>query len=294
MTTESRNPATKDIDRLSTRRVLELMNDEDARVALAVRECIPEIETIVDRAVEAITGGGRVIYVGAGTSGRLGVLDAAECPPTFSSPPSWFQGVMAGGGVAIAEAREGVEDDVDQAAIDLAELRVGPRDLVIGLAASGRTPYTKAALEYARRVGARTAAVVCVDDSPISKVADVTVAIQVGPEVLTGSTRLKAGSAQKLALNMISTATMIRMGMTYGNLMINVAMTNAKLRARGTRIVQDILGVTPSEAEQLVEASGGQLRVAILMGKWGCGRAEAERRLQADGGNLRKAMGDVE
>lgn len=292
MTTESSNPRSEDIDRLPTHRILELMNDEDALVAPAVRKSIPEIERIVDRAVEAIQGGGRVIYVGAGTSGRLGVLDAAECPPTFSSPPGWFQGVMAGGGGAVTEAREGVEDDVDQAEVDMAKLDVGPGDLLIGIAASGRTPYTKAALQHGRRVGAKTAAIVCADNSPIAEIAEVTAAIPLGPELLTGSTRLKAGTAQKLALNMISTVTMIRLGMTHGNLMINVAMTNDKLRARGTRIVQSILGITLPEAEKLVEASGTQLRVAVMMGKWHCGKVEAEQRLQAAGNNLRKALGD--
>jgi N-acetylmuramic acid 6-phosphate etherase len=287
MSTEGRNPRSVDIDLFPTERILKIINAEDAQVAAAVGAAIPEIAQAVEFTVSAIKAGGRVVYVGAGTSGRIGVLDAAECPPTFSTPPAWIQAVIAGGAKAYAQALEGSEDDRVKAAADLKARKVSKNDVVVGIAASGATPYTHAALLYARNAGARTIALVSVPNSPMSKDADVTICAQVGPEIITGSTRMKAGTAHKMVLNMISTATMIRLGMTYSNWMINVSMTNQKLRERGMHILEEILGVKPETASRLVEASGGKLKIAVIMGALGCDRKEAEKRLEASGGNLR-------
>lgn len=292
MTTESRNPRSIDIDLLPTAEILEIINSEDATAAQCVRKAIPEIAKVVDRVVETIQNGGRLFYVGAGTSGRLAMLDSAECPPTFSTPPEWVQAVIAGGLEAFIEAREGSEDDPAQAVADLKARRVAARDLVIGVAASGTTPYTQAALEHATSVGAKTVALVCVPDTPITQSADITILTAVGPEILAGSTRMKAGTAQKLVLNMISTAAMIRLGMTYSNWMINVRMTNQKLRDRGIRILQEILGVTAEEASRLARESGDQLKLAVLMGRAQCDRHRAGQLLASAGGNLRKALGE--
>jgi N-acetylmuramic acid 6-phosphate etherase len=247
----------------------------------------------VDLAVEAIRDGGRILYVGAGSSGRIAALDAAECPPTFSAAPEWFEAVIAGGAKAIVQPMEGAEDDRTKGAADLKARKTCSRDLVIGLAASGKTPYALAALEYAKTRGARTAAVVAVADSPMARIVDVAIETLVGPEILTGSTRMKAGTAQKLVLNMLSTATMIRMGMTYSNWMINVTMTNTKLRARGVHMLCEILGVNLEEAQKLTERSGGKLKVAVLMGATGCTRKDAEERLASVNGNLRKVLGHL-
>jgi N-acetylmuramic acid 6-phosphate etherase len=260
-------------------------------VANAVAAAIPQIAKVVDSAAESIRAGGRVIYVGAGTSGRLAVIDAAECPPTFSTPPEWVQAVIAGGSKAFTHPTEGSEDDHDKAVADLKSKKLMKNDLVIGIAASGGTPYTQAALEFAKSKGARTVAIVCTENSPMSKIADLTVNTAVGPEVITGSTRMKAGTAQKLVLNMISTATMIKLGMTYSNWMINVNMTNRKLRERGTHILQEILGVQPDEAARLIDTSGSNLKLAVIMGALGCTRGEAEKRLAEANGNLRTVIG---
>src|SRR5947199_957505 len=291
MTTERRNPRSVDIDLIPIERVLKIINAEDARAAGAVAAAIPNIAKVVELAVNAIRTGGRVIYVGAGTSGRIAALDAAECPPTFSAPVEWVQAVMAGGAKALTRAIEGGEDDREKAASDLKSKKLTTNDVVIGVAASGSTPYTLAALEFAMDKGAKTVAVVCAENTPMSKTADLTVCTAVGPEVITGSTRINAGTAQKLVLNMISTAVMIRLGMTYSNWMINVSMTNSKLRQRGIQMLEEILGVKPDEAARLVEASGGKLKVAVLMGATGCGRKEAEQRLDEAHGNLRRVIG---
>ena len=290
MNSERRNPHSVDVDLLPTERILKIINAEDAQVANAVAAAIPEIVRVVDQAAQSIRGGGRVIYVGAGTSGRLAVIDSTECPPTYGSPPEWLQAVMAGGTRAFTHAVEGSEDNREKAAADLKPKKLTKNDLVIGIAASGSTPYTHAALEFAKSKGAATAAVVCVEDSPMSKAADITVYTAVGPEVVTGSTRMKAGTAQKLVLNMISTATMIKLGMTYSNWMINVSMTNRKLRERGTHILQEIMGVKADEAARLVEASGANLKVAVVMGATGCTRQEAETRLAEANGHLRTVI----
>ncbi|PYS48727.1 MAG: N-acetylmuramic acid 6-phosphate etherase [Acidobacteria bacterium] len=293
MNTERRNPRSVDIDLLPTERILRIINAEDALVAGVVAAAIPNIAKVVDIAVDAIKTDGRIIYIGAGTSGRVALLDAVECPATFSSPPEWLQVVMAGGAKAFSQAIEGSEDDQEKAASDLKSKRLTRNDVVIGITASGTTPYTLAGLEFAKTKGAKTVALVCLGNTPISKIADLTVYTAVGPEVITGSTRLKAGTAQKLVLNMISTATMIRLGMTYSNWMINVSMTNNKLRQRGIQILEEILGVKPDVASRLVEVSGGKLKVAVLMGATGCGRKEAEKRLAEADGNLRRVIGHM-
>jgi len=290
---ERRNPRSVDIDLFPTERILKIINAEDALVASAVAAAIPDIAKLVDLAVQSIRAGGNVIYVGAGTSGRIANLDAAECPPTFSTPPEWVQAVLAGGARAFSQAIEGSEDDRDKAGVDLKSKKLGKDDLVIGLAATGSTPYTLAALEFAKSKGAKTAAIVCAENSPMSRVAGLTVYTAVGAEIITGSTRMKAGTAQKLVLNMLSTAMMIRLGMTYSNWMINVSMTNQKLRERGKHILQEILGVKPNDAEKLVEASGANLKVAVIMGATGCDRKEAEKRLTEANGNLRNVLGHL-
>jgi N-acetylmuramic acid 6-phosphate etherase len=293
MSTERRNPNSVDIDLYPTERILKIINSEDATVTTAVSSAIPELVKVVDLAVNAIRSGGRMIYVGAGSSGRMAILDAAECPPTFSSPPEWVQAIIAGGAKAIVQAIEGAEDSREKAASDLKAKKVGPNDLIIGIAAGGRTPYTHAALEYARSVNAKTVAVVAAPDSVMAKSADIVIYTPVGPEVIAGSSRMKAGTSQKLVLNMISTATMIRLGMTYSNWMINVNMTNAKLHERGVQILREILGVSAEEAKKLSDASGGRLKLAVIMGTLGCNRKEAEKRLDDGGGNLRKVLGHL-
>jgi N-acetylmuramic acid 6-phosphate etherase len=293
MSTERRNPRSVDIDLFPIERILKIINAEDALVANAVAAAIPDIAKVVEVAVDSIKAHGRIFYVGAGTSGRIAALDALECPPTFSTPPEWVQVVMAGGPKSFLQSVEGLEDDAKRAAADLRIKKLTKPDLVIGIAASGNTPYTLAALEFAKSKGATTAAVVSTESSPMSKVADICVQTAVGPEIISGSTRMKAGTAQKLVLNMISTATMIRLGLTYGNWMINVNMTNRKLRERGTHMLQEILGVQPDEAAHLAEASGGKLKVAVIMGATGCDRKEAEKRLAESDGNLRKVLGHM-
>ena len=292
MTTENRNPKSEAIDRLDTLGILRVINEEDTQVAAAVQQQLPAIAQSVDVAVGILRSGGRIVYVGTGTSGRIAALDASECPTTFNSPPDWFQAIVAGGTDAIADSG-GAEDDRAQAASDLRYAAVGEKDLIIGIAASGKTPYTHRGLEYAKSVGATTLALVCVSASPMADEADLAIAVDVGPEVLTGSTRMKAGTAQKMVLNMFSTATMIRMGMTYDNWMINVRMTNEKLRARGIRILEKILGVEQSRARELVDQSGGELKVAVLMGRLGCRRDEAQQCLATNDGNLRRTLEEL-
>jgi len=293
VTHERRNPRSVDIDLFPTERILKIINGEDAQVAGAVGAAIPEITKLVDLGVEVIRAGGRVFYVGTGTSGRIAIVDAVECPPTFGTAPDSIQAVIAGGIKAFTQAIEGSEDDRDKATADLKAKKLTKTDLVIGIAASGSTPYTQAAIEFAKSKGAKTAAVVCIANSPISKIADLTVHAAVGPEVITGSTRMKAGTAQKLVLNMFSTTLMIRLGMTYSNWMINVGMTNHKLQSRGKQILQEILGVKPEEAERLVDASGSNLKVAVIMGATGCDRAQAEKQLAESDGNLRGVLGHL-
>ena len=290
MSTERRNPNSVDIDLFPTERILKIINAEDAQIAGVVASAIPDITKAVDAAVTAIKSGGRILYIGAGTSGRLALLDAVECPPTFGSPPDSIQAVLAGGLTAFSHAKEESEDDRKQAEVDLKEKKVSAKDFVIGVAASGKTPYTQAGLEFAKLQGAKTAALVSVTGSPMSKIADITICTAVGPEVISGSTRMKAGTAQKLVLNMISTSMMIRLGMTYSNWMVNVSMTNQKLRDRGMQILHEILGLHDDELSKLVDQSGGDLKLSIIMGALGCDRKEAEKLLSANDGSLRKII----
>jgi len=293
MTTEEWNPGSAGIDRLDALGIVGVINDEDQRIAGAVRRSLPEIAIAVDMAVDTIESGGRAYYLGAGTSGRIGMIDASECPPTFNSPPEWFQFIVAGGAAAMAGAREEAEDEASEAAVDLDRAGFGGQDLLVGISASGRTPYTLAGIEHAARLGARTVALVSAPGTPMADRADLAIVVQVGPEIIAGSTRMKAGTAQKMVLNMLSTAAMVRMGMTYDNWMINVHMTNDKLRARGARILQRILGVDRAAADALVGQSGGELKVAVVMGRLGCDRKRAEQELTAAGGSLRRALGEL-
>jgi N-acetylmuramic acid 6-phosphate etherase len=279
--TEQENPRTRGLSGLPTAEVLRLMNEEDAGVAAAVGRVLADVARAVDAIAERLRVGGRLFYVGTGTSGRLGVLDAAECPPTFGVPPELVQGIIAGGYEALYRATEASEDDARAGALDAEARGVGPQDALVGLAASGRTPYTIGAVEYARGRGAFTAAVTCAPGSSITRAAEVAIVPVVGPEVLAGSTRLKAGTAQKLVLNMISTATMIRLGYVTGNRMTNLQPRNLKLRARSVRILVAEAGLDEAAARAALERAGGDLRVALVMSKTGCTREEAARTLDS-------------
>jgi len=288
--TEQVNPASVGIDALPTARVLEIVNAEDRRVAEAVAREIPAIARAVDAIVEAIQRGGRLFYIGAGTSGRLGVLDAAECPPTISASPELVQGVMAGGDRALAHATETTEDDPAIGARDLRERGFTANDVLVGIAASGRTPYVLGAVAEARRLGAVTAGVSCTPDSELARAVHIAITPLTGPEIVAGSTRMKAGTATKLVLNMLSTATFIRLGYVYGNLMVNVQPKNSKLADRARRIVAQAAGVTYDAAGELLLAAGNHVPTAIVMRKTGVSREAAERRLAAAGGHVSKAL----
>lgn len=290
LSTETRNPATLEIDSLDSLGICRLMNDEDARVAGAVRAVLPDVARAVDLAVRSLASGGRLIYVGAGTSGRLGVLDSSECPPTFGVPPDRVVGVIAGGKEALTGTAEGVEDDPAAGARDVEELGLTPIDTVVGIAASGRTPYTLGAIRAARERGCSTVALVCNADSPLGRAADVCIAPVVGPEAILGSTRLKAGTAQKLVLNMLSTAAMVRLGKVYSNLMVDLAPSNEKLVQRGVRIVALATDASLDEARQAFEAAGRQAKVAIVMILAGVSADEARELLKRSGGFVRKAL----
>jgi N-acetylmuramic acid 6-phosphate etherase len=288
--TEQENPRTAEISRLPTLDALRLMNEEDARVAEAVGQVLPDIAGAVDGIVERLRRGGRLLYIGTGTSGRLGVLDAAECPPTFGVEPDLVQGIIAGGYNATYRAVEASEDDREAGVRDLKERDVSERDAVVGIAASGRTPYTVGAVEYARSRGAFTAAVTCAPDSEITRVAEVSIVPVVGPEVIAGSTRLKAGTAQKMVLNMLSTVTMIRLGYVTGNRMTNMLTRNTKLHARAVRILAAETGMSDEAAQARLQAADGDLRFALVMSKTGCSRAEAERALADTHGVVNEAV----
>jgi N-acetylmuramic acid 6-phosphate etherase len=287
--TEARNPASEHIDQLPTLEMLRIINEEDARVASAVAAELPNIAQAVDAIAERFERRGRLFYIGAGTSGRLGVLDASECPPTFSVPPSLFQGIIAGGDGALRDSSEGSEDSPEQGAADLVSHGLGEQDALIGIAASGRTPYVIGALTHARKLRALTIALACVPDSQMAAIADIAIAPVTGPEVLTGSTRLKAGTATKLVLNMISTAVMIRAGAVYGNLMVNVQTTNQKLIDRAQRIIAAATGVDQPAAAKLL-SEGGTVKTAIVMQKLSLDRPAAEAKLNAAKGNLSAAL----
>lgn len=288
--TEQENPRTTEIGSLSTPEIVRLMNEEDARVSEAVKAALPEVARAVDGIVSRLEKGGRLFYIGTGTSGRLGVLDAAECPPTFGVSPDLVQGIIAGGYAATYRAVEASEDDAAAGARDLDERGVSDRDSVVGIAASGRTPYTVGAVNHARSLGAFTVAVTCAPGSEITRAAEVSIVAAVGPEVIAGSTRLKAGTAQKMVLNMLSTATMIRLGYVTGNRMTNMLARNTKLRARAERILQAEAGLSEGDARARLEAAGGDLRVALVMSKADCPRPAAERALAQAGGVVTKAV----
>ena len=292
--TERRNPRTTEIDLASSAEIVDLINAEDATVAAAVATQRDSIARAVELAERSFRAGGRLIYVGAGTSGRLGVLDAAECPPTFGTDPSMVQALIAGGTPALTRAQEGAEDRPNDAIRDVDALDVGSTDLVIGIAASGTTPYVRAALERARALGASTAIVACSPPpSELLGVVDVAIVPLTGPEVVTGSTRMKAGTATKLVLNTITTGAMIRLGKTWGNLMVDLRATNAKLRDRSERIVMEVCGVTREEARVVLDGAGGRVKTAIVMHKRGVDAEEADLLLEQAGGIIRRVVPDA-
>jgi N-acetylmuramic acid 6-phosphate etherase len=291
--TEQINPNTRDIDLLATAEILQRLNDEDQRVAIAVSETIPAITAVVDRVVDGIRRGGRLFYFGAGTSGRLGVLDAAECPPTYSTPPELVQGIIAGGDRALRIAVEGAEDSAELGRQDVESVGVRPQDVVIGISASGGAAYVVSAMEAARASGAYTAAITCHPSGKLALSVDQPIVVQVGPEAITGSTRMKAGTAQKLILNMISTATMVQLGKTYENLMVDVKPTNLKLRDRAARIVSSLGRVSYEEAEHLLGQANDQVKTAVVMARLQVPVDEAQRRLAAANGKLRRTIEEV-
>lgn len=291
MLTEQRNPRSFGIDQRPTLEILHIMNDEDATVAGAVRQALPAIAQAVDMIAERLRGGGRLFYVGAGTSGRLGILDAAECVPTFSVPPDLVQGIIAGGAAAMTQPVEGAEDSPEAGRHDLMARNLTAQDAVVGIAASGRTPYVVGALNYAREIGTGTAAISCNAPAPVLDAAEIQIAALVGPEILTGSTRLKAGTAQKLILNMLSTATMIKLGKVYNNLMVDVKVSNAKLSDRARRIVREVTGVSLEEAAALLEQTDHEVKPAIVMALLGVSADEARARLAAAKGMLGAVIG---
>ena len=290
--TEQRNAASRNLDRMNAMEIVRLMNREDRKVAVAVGQELPAIARAVDAIVSGIRKGGRLFYVGAGSSGRMGVLDAAECPPTFGTSPKLVQALLAGGRRAITEAVEGAEDSARNGERELRAKKLTRNDVVVGIAASGTTPYVLGALKYARRRGATTVAVTSNLRMPVGRLAKIVIAPEVGPEVLTGSTRLKAGTSQKMVLNMLSTAVMARLGHVYENLMIDVVITNEKVAERALRILAEASGKKVSAAGHALRAAGHDMRVALVMLKRGVGVKEAKKLIAGAGGDLRKALGE--
>ena len=291
LVSEGRNPHTADIDLMSSLEVVGAMNAEDRAVPEAVGKTLPEIARAVDAIVAAFNSGGRLVYIGAGTSGRLGVLDASECPPTFGVPPTMVVGLIAGGLDALVNASEGAEDRSEAGAADLGNIGLTARDVVVGIAVSGRTPYVIGALEFAKAQGAVTVALTCNPDSPIARMADISIAPVVGPEVITGSTRLKSGTAQKLVLNMLSTASMVRIGKTYGNLMVDMIASNEKLMARAVRIVMQATNCSAEVAKAAMARAENDTKVAILTVLTGKSVKAARADLAGADGVLRRALG---
>lgn len=288
--TESRNEASQNIDELSTEAMLRVINDEDKKVALAVEKILPQIARVVDAIAAAFQRGGRLVYCGAGTSGRLGILDASECPPTFGTPRGQVIGLIAGGHKAILQAVENAEDNDEQGKQDLRDIQFSKNDVLVGIAASGRTPYVLGALEYADSLGATTAALTCNPGSAMSKAAHIALTPVVGPEVITGSSRMKAGTAQKMVLNMLTTGAMIRSGKVFGNLMVDVEATNKKLIQRQTDIVRQATGCDIVTAETALNDCGGHCKIAILMVSGGFSAAEAKILLNNHQGFIRQAL----
>ena len=290
--TEERNPASMQIDLETTEGMLRIINQEDQKVAAAVAAEIPQIARAVDLVTASFKNGGRLFYVGAGTSGRLGILDASECPPTFNVPHDLVQGVMAGGMKAAVRPVEASEDSERSGASALKKRKLTAQDIVAGIAASGRTPYTLGAMKYAKSIGAKVLSITCNPSSKMAALADVSIAPVPGPEVVTGSTRMKSGTAQKLVLNMITTASMIKLGYVHGNLMINVQMKNEKLRERGRRIIMSATGTDYATADRALKQAQGDIKIAIVMLKRKATRKEALRRLKQAQLNLRAALAD--
>ena len=288
--TEQENPLTRRIDKLPTLAALRLINEEDKNVAPAVERVLPEIAAAVERIVERLKTGGRLFYIGSGTSGRLGVLDASECPPTFGVSPDMVQGVIAGGYDALYKAVEASEDDRAAGATDLQTRGVSPKDAVVGIAASGRTPYTIGAVEFARKLGSFTVGITCNPDSEITRAAEISIVPLVGAEVIAGSSRMKAGTAQKMVLNMLSTMTMIKLGYVTGNRMTNVKSSNQKLKERSLRILQSETGLDELSVQNLMIAAGEDLRVAIVMHKAKVSREPAEKALLESDNIIEKAL----
>jgi N-acetylmuramic acid 6-phosphate etherase len=289
---ELRNPASKNLDRLSALQIVRMMNRGDRKVPAAVGRALPAIACAVDLIVQAIRGGGRLIYVGAGSSGRIAVLDAAECPPTFGTSPKLVQALIAGGRAAITRAVEGAEDSSANAERDLRKIKLTKNDVVAGICASGTTPYVLSALRFASKTGAATIAITVNRNTPVARLADVLIATDVGPEILTGSTRLKSGTSQKMVLNMLTTAAMTRLGHVYENLMIDVKASNRKVSQRMVRILADASGESLSTSEHALRQSGHNLRVALVMLKLQVDAAEAIRKLRDAKGHLRAALGE--
>ncbi len=288
--TEARNPRSAELDTAGALGIVEIMNDEDEKVVAAVRAEKAAIAQAIEWTADRFRRGGRLIYVGAGTSGRLGVLDASECPPTFSTPPEMVVGLIAGGATALTKAVEGAEDDPDLGAAEIAAMNVTERDLVVGIASSGRTPYVLGAVREARRRGASTVGIACNRPSLLGAEVDLEIALVVGPEVIAGSTRLKAGTATKMALNMITTGAMILIGKTLGNRMIDFTPVNEKLRIRARRMLRELAGVDDAQAVELLAACGGRLKVALVSRLAGVEPSEAEALLQSHGGRVPEAV----
>ncbi len=291
LTTESVNPASDAIDQCSAEEIVRLIHQDDLKVAQAVSLVTPQIAVAVERIADALRGGGRLVYIGAGTSGRLGVLDASECPPTFNTDPGQVVGIIAGGNGALTRAIEGAEDDLAGAEIDLKAIRFSAADVLVGIASSGRTPYVIGGLGWARKIGATTVGLVCNTPSEIDAWVDILIAPIVGPEIISGSTRMKAGTATKMVLNMLSTGAMIRIGKTYGNLMVDLKATNSKLVIRARRIVSGLTGRDESAAAELIDNAGGEVKTAIVMHHRNVAADQARQLLLASGGHLRKVIG---
>lgn len=290
LATEMANPATSEIDRMSPLEIVQAINNEDAKVAQAVQRVLPEIARAVEAIAERMRRGGRLIYVGAGTSGRLGALDASECPPTFNISSASVVACIAGGPIAFGLAHEDLEDSAEAGQADVAELHLTEADIVVGITASGRTPYARGALAYARQSGALTIGLACNADAPIAGEVTIMIAPQVGPEVIAGSTRMKAGTAQKMVLNMLSTGAMILLGKTFGNLMIDVQTSNYKLRRRALSVTQQATGLDEEAAEKMLERADGETKTAILMARANLSPDEARQQLAAHGQMLRAAL----
>ena len=288
--TEQRNPNSMNVDSLSALEIVQLMNEEDKQVPLAIEKCLPQIAQAVERIVAAFQQGGRLVYIGAGTSGRLGVLDASECPPTFGVSPEMVKGIIAGGERALRHPIEGAEDSKAQAVVDLQTIQFSSKDVLVGIAASGRTPYVIGALEYAKSLGSVTVSIASNPNSAMANIVDIAIDTVVGPEVLTGSSRLKSGTAQKLVLNMLTTASMILMGKCYQNLMVDVQASNEKLKARAIRIVMQATDCDKTLAEETLKLADQNAKLAIMMILSGLDRAQAEALLEKHHGKLQLAL----